>query len=113
MTATEYGPLSLWGMVVALGVATYALRYSFIYLLGRVENVPEPLTRALRYVPPAVFAALVAPSFVVSDGAVALGVGNTRLLAGVAAAAVAWYAENVFATIAAGLAAFWFLRFGV
>jgi branched-subunit amino acid transport protein len=110
---TQYAPGALWGLVAALGVATYAIRYSFIYLFGRVERVPEPMTRALRYVPPAVFAALVVPSFVVADGAVAIGVGNARLLAGVVAAAVAWYVENVLATIAAGIAAFWLFRFGV
>lgn len=111
--STEYGPLEIWAVVVAAGVATFAIRGSFVYLFGRIDEVPTPVTRALRYVPPAVFAALVAPSLLVADGSLALAPGNERLVAGVVAAAVAWYARGVFATIAAGMATLWILRFFV
>jgi branched-subunit amino acid transport protein len=121
--ATGYGPVSIWGVVVAVGLATFGIRASFIYLFGRIDTVPTRVKRALRFVPPAVFAALVAPELVVSDGSLALApisvspsdlsvaVGNERLLAGVVAAAVAWVTEDVFATIVAGMGALWALRF--
>ncbi|SFR51567.1 AzlD domain-containing protein [Halogeometricum limi] len=123
---TDYGPVAIWGVVLAVGVATFAIRASFVYLFGRVDTVPPRLNHALRFVPPAVFAALVVPSLVVTDGSAtfapvtlslsegfALSVGNERLLAGLVAAAVAWVAEDVFATIAAGMVTLWLLRFVV
>lgn len=111
MTAS-YGPLWIWAGIVALGVLTFAIRSSFIYLFGRIDRVPERVTNALRFVPPAVFAALTVPAFVAPDGAVAV-VGNDRLVAGVVAAAVTWYVDDVFATIAVGMATLWLLRFVV
>ncbi|MFB6090942.1 MAG: AzlD domain-containing protein [Halobellus sp.] len=110
--AGSYGPLAIWGAIVALGLLTFGIRSSFIYLFGRIDDVPDRVTNALRFVPPAVFAALTVPAFVAPGGAVAV-VGNERLLAGVVAAAVTWYVEDVFATIAVGMATLWLLRFVV
>ncbi|WP_435183127.1 AzlD domain-containing protein [Halobellus sp. EA9] len=109
---TEYGPLAIWGAIVALGVCTFAIRGSFIYLFGRLDDVPDRLVHALRFVPPAVLAALAVPAIVAPGGTIAL-VGNERLLAGIVAAAATWYVEDVFATIAAGMATLWLLRFVV
>lgn len=128
---TGYDPLTVWGLVLVVGVATFAIRASFVYLFGRIDTVPPRLKRALQFVPPAVFAALVAPSLLVVDGAVdaapvavsladavsltdvSVSVGNERLLAGLVAAAVAWVTEDVFATIVVGMATLWVLRFVV
>jgi branched-subunit amino acid transport protein len=121
--ATGYGPVPVWGVVVAVGLATFGIRASFVYLFGRIDTVPARVKHALRFVPPAVFAALVVPELVVSDGSVALApisvslsdlavsVGNERLLAGIVAAAIAWVTEDVFATIVAGMGTLWMLRF--
>ncbi|MDS0299819.1 AzlD domain-containing protein [Halogeometricum sp. S1BR25-6] len=125
---TDYGPVAIWGVAAVVGLATFAVRGSFVYLFGRIETVPPRVTRALRFVPPAVFAALVVPSLVVVDGSadlvpvavsasasegVSVAVGNERLLAGLVAAGAAWVTEDVFATIAAGMLTLWFLRFVV
>ncbi|WP_049986657.1 AzlD domain-containing protein [Halobellus rufus] len=110
--AAEYGPLGVWGAIVALGVLTFGIRASFIHLFGRIDEVPDRAMHALQFVPPAVFAALVAPAFVAPTGSIAV-VGNERLLAGLVAAAVTWYLDDVFATIVAGMATLWLLRFGL
>jgi branched-subunit amino acid transport protein len=94
----------VWAAIVAVGLGTFGLRFSFLYLEGRTGGIPPAAERALRFVPPAVLAALVLPAVVVSDGSVAL-VGNDRLVAGVAAALVAWRTEDILATIAAGVGA--------
>ena len=109
---TEYGPVAVWGVVIALGVATFGIRASFVYLFGRIDDVPDRVTNALRFVPPAVFAALTLPAVVAPEGAVAL-VGNERVAAAAVAAAVAWVVDDILATIAVGMAAFWLLRFGL
>lgn len=104
---TTYGPLAIWAVVVAVGLLTFAIRYSFIYLLGRVDGVPPRIERGLRYVPAAVLAALVAPAFVDPGPMAAATLLDPRLLAGVVAAGVAWTTENMFATLAVGMVTFW------
>ena len=109
---TDYGPAAVWGVVIALGVVTFGIRASFVYLFGRIDDVPDRVTNALRFVPPAVFAALTLPAIVAPEGAVAI-VGNERVVAGVVASAVAWYVDDILATIVAGMAVLWLLRFGL
>ncbi|MFD1632537.1 AzlD domain-containing protein [Haloplanus ruber] len=108
---TTYGPLAVWAVVLVVGALTFAIRYSFIYLLDRVSGVPPRLERALRYVPAAVLAALVAPSFVDPGPTVAATLLDGRLLAGVVAAGVAWITENMFATLVAGMLTLWTVGF--
>lgn len=110
---TSYGPASVWAAIVAVGVATFCIRLSFIYLFGRIDTVPPQVTRALRYVPAAVLAALVVPAIVSIEPSVTETLTADRLLAGIAAAVVAWYTEDVTATIVVGLVALWLLRFAV
>lgn len=103
----------IWAAIILIGVATYGFRLSFIHLFGRIEEVPRRVERALRFVPPAVLAALVAPSLVTVEPSVVATLVDERLLAGVVAGVVAWRTENVFATIAAGMVTLWLLRFVV
>lgn len=50
-----------WIVVVVLGLATYAIRFSFLGLLGN-HALPGWLQRSLRYTAVAVLPALVAPA---------------------------------------------------
>jgi branched-subunit amino acid transport protein len=88
------------------GLLTFLTRLSFIALLGRFETPPR-LARALRFVPPAILSAVILPEVVMRQGALALSPGNPRLLAGLAAALVAWLSRSVLATIAVGMAVLW------
>ncbi|WP_380674329.1 AzlD domain-containing protein [Salinigranum sp. GCM10025319] len=110
---TGYGPWAVWGVIVAVGVATYLVRLSFIYLFGRIDAVPPAVTRALRYVPAAVLAALVVPSVVTVEPTVVGTLTADRLLAATAAALVAWRTGDVTATIVVGLVSLWVVRFVV
>nr|WP_213640258.1 AzlD domain-containing protein [Pseudomonas lalucatii] len=96
-------------IIFAIGLGTFALRLSFIELLGRASPPPY-LQRALRFVPAAVMAALVLPALVNLDGAPDLSLGNERLLAGALAAFVAWRTRQVLLTLAVGMAALWLLQ---
>lgn len=109
---TSYSDPTLWGVIVAIGVCTYLIRVSFIGLFSYLDDIPAGLERALRYVPAAVLAALVFPSFVTLEAAGA-GLAADKLAGGVLAALVAWRTENVFATIAAGMGGLWVVRFVV
>lgn len=98
---------TIWLVLVAVGVGTFAIRLSFIELFGRLDDVPPAAERALRYVPPAVLAALVVPELVLVDGALALHPGNGRLVAGGLAAVVAWRTGDLALTLVAGMAVIW------
>jgi branched-subunit amino acid transport protein len=101
--------MTLWLVVVGMGIVTYLIRLSLIALFGRVD-VPPLIQRALRFVPPAVLSAIIFPEMLSPGGSFDLSLGNVRLLAGVAAALVAWRTRNVLLTIAVGMAALWILR---
>ena len=74
--------IDVWTVIVLVGVGTFLVRFSFFVLFEYLETVPAGVERALRFVPAAVLAALVAPAVVV----------------------VAWRTESVLATIVAGMA---------
>lgn len=96
---------ALWWVIAGGMIATYAGRLSFIGLLP-AEFLPGWLRKALRFVPPAVLSALVAPELFRPTGSLDLSLGNTRLLAGLIASLVAWRLRNTWATLAAGLLAY-------
>lgn len=107
MTEVTLSARLVWGIIVAIAVGTTLARVSFIVLLGRLGGVPPRLERLLALVPPAALAALVFPSLLIADGGLAIGLDNTRLLAGTVAAAVAWRTGNLLATVVVGMAVFW------
>jgi branched-subunit amino acid transport protein len=102
--------MNLWLVMLACGALTFGTRLSFIYLLGRAA-VPAWLREALKYVPPAVLSAIIFPElFISSSGKLALSLGNPRLLAGCAAALVAWRTKNAILTILTGMALLWLFQ---
>ena len=101
--------LSVWMLFIAMAAGTFALRFSFIYLFGKVE-MPDWLRDALKFVPASVLAALVFPALVYSDGALDISLNNIRLLAGIGGALVAWRTKNVLWTIIVGMVLFWILQ---
>ncbi|MFO7742504.1 MAG: AzlD domain-containing protein [Anaerolineae bacterium] len=100
-------------IVAGMALVTYATRYTMIAALGRKAALPgrpegRSLLRAwLRYVPPAVLAALIVPPVVAPQGQVAVGV---PLWATLVAAVIAWRTRNVFWTILVGMSVLWVLR---
>jgi len=100
---------SLWLLFLAIGLGTFSLRFSFIYLFGKI-TMPEWLRRALKYVPPAVLAALVFPARTHPAGTLDISLNNLRLLAGLGGAIAAWKTRNVLWTLITGMALLWILQ---
>jgi branched-subunit amino acid transport protein len=94
----------VWALVAVVGVGTLAFRLSFLLLFERLDGIPPRVERALTFVPPAVFAAIALPSVLPLDAVLALSPDPAKVLAAVAAAAVARSTENLVATIAVGMA---------
>jgi branched-subunit amino acid transport protein len=101
--------MTLWLTMLAAGLLTFLIRYSFIGTAGRV-NPPDWFRRMLRFVPIAALTALVWPDLLMPAGEVDLSFANPRLLAGVIAALVAWRSRNIFLTIGVGMLALWGLQ---
>ena len=99
--------MSLWLTVIVAGLATFAIRFSFIGAAGRFA-LPAWFARLLRFVPVAALTALVWPDLLIAHGALSLG--EPRLVAGLIAATIAWKTRNVLATIVSGMLVLWMLQ---
>ena len=102
-------PLALWLTLICIGLLTFAIRLSFITLFGRWE-IPPFLQSTLRFVPVAVLSAIIFPALFLYGNKFDLSVSNTRLLAGILAAIVAWRTKNVLLTIVVGMVGLWLLQ---
>ncbi|GMG83455.1 AzlD domain-containing protein [Paralimibaculum aggregatum] len=92
---------AIWSMIAGLGIATYAIRFSFLGLLAGRE-VPESVRRGLAFVPAAVLPALIAPMVVGGQS----GADPERLAACAAALVAGLLTRNVLAGILAGIAGY-------
>lgn len=90
----------IWIVILALGVGTYLIRWSFLGVLGQRE-LPGWVLRMLRYTPVAVLPALVAP-LVVWPAATGGAPDPARMAAAAATVAVGVLTRNVMLAIAAG-----------
>lgn len=102
--------MTLWLMLLVIGVVTYAIRLSCIGLLGQRE-MPALLLKALRFVPLTVLPAIILPQLFLRNDTLALSIQNPRWMAGLLAAIVAWRTRNVLLTIVAGMVGLWVLQF--
>jgi branched-subunit amino acid transport protein len=93
-------------MIVGMALVTIAVRYPVLALVGKIE-LPKPVFRALRFVPPAVLAAIILPGLLYRDDQVYIAADNSYLVAGVVAALVAWRSKNLLLTIVLGMLALW------
>lgn len=90
----------IWGIIIALGIGTYLIRFSFLGLIGN-RQMPDWVLRHLRYTPVAIIPGLVAP--------LALWPSSTggepepvRLAAAVITVAIGWWTKNVILALVAG-----------
>lgn len=93
--------------VLVVGLGSYLFRSIFILALAN-RRIPDQVLVALRFVAPAVMAALVVALLTDSEGNVAIGVPEaTALLVG---GAVAQTTKNHIWTLFAGMTVFWVVQ---
>lgn len=92
----------IWLIVVALGIGTYLIRFSFLGLIGS-RKMPDWVLRHLRYTPVAVLPGLVAP-LVIFPSATDGQFDPARFAAAIATVAVSYFTKNLLAGVFAGAA---------
>ena len=101
--------MNIWWLMVACGVITFAIRYSFIAAEGHFQP-PGWFRRLLPFVPIAALTALTVPELLLMQGELVLGAGNPRLWAGLAAIVAAAVWRNTLLTIGCGFLALFLLQ---
>lgn len=96
--------MNIWLVMLIAGALTFLTRLSFIWMFGRMA-IPPLVKRALDLVPPAVLSVIIFQELLIRDGKLAIGLDNTRLLAGIVAIVVAWRTRSALLTIAVGMLA--------
>jgi branched-subunit amino acid transport protein len=89
-------------LIAGMAAVTMAARIPVLMLLSR-RKLPEGVIRALRYVPPAVLAAIILPIAVLRDSKPYLAIENATLMASVFAVLIAWWTRNLLLTIVLGM----------
>ncbi len=98
----SYSDFEIWFLIVALGVGTFLIRFSFFGLIGNHE-MPGWVLRHLRYTPVAVLPGLVAP-LVLWPAAAGGAPDPARLAAAVVTVLVGWWRKSVLWGAGAGFA---------
>jgi branched-subunit amino acid transport protein len=100
---------AIWTVIIALGIGTYLIRYSFLGIIGGRE-LPQWLLRHLRYVPVAVLPGLIAPLVVwpsVTDGSP----DPARLVAAGVALSIGAVFRSTLGAIFGGMAALYIVQY--
>jgi branched-subunit amino acid transport protein len=98
----DYSDAQIWAIILALALGSFALRYSFLGLIGQ-RQLPEWALRHLRYTAVAVIPGLIAP-LVLFPTATGGAPDPARLLAAAATLAVGLWTKSVLWAILGGAA---------
>jgi len=101
---------ALLALLAVVGVLTFLYRYAMIGIFA-LHSLPGWLHALCRHIAPASFAALTASALFVNAGEVQFAFDTPRPWAALAAVLVAWRTRSVLATIAAGMATLYLLKY--
>ncbi len=98
----------IWATMAVSGLVTFLLRVSVIYQVKN-SKLPGWLENILKYVPTSVFAALIFLAVFLGESGSLEFIGNPKILAALAALAVAILMKKVIITITTGMIVLWTL----
>jgi len=104
--------MSTWIAIAGVALSTFVLRASFLLFVDP-HRFPHWFRQALKFVPPSVLAAIVAPGLAMPGGALDLSPHNPRLVAGLVAMVATFHVRNTVAAIGAGMATLWALQWAL
>ena len=92
---------SSWLAIALAAIGTFAMRAAFLVAARRLADVPAPVQRVLRQIPPAALAAIVVPELLRPRGH--LDLWQPELAAGAIAAMVIWRTRSTALTLVVGM----------
>ena len=92
-------------LVAGMALVTFGVRWPVLTVVGRIP-LPQPVLDAMKFIPPAVLTAIIAPAVLMPAGSLDLSFNNAYLVAGVGSALIAWRTHNLLLTIVLGMAIF-------
>lgn len=104
-----YSITDIWVIILALGVGTFLIRFSFLGILGD-RQLPPWLLRHLRYTAVGILPAMVTP-LILWPQATGGQLDPVRITAATLALAVGLWTKNAIWAIVAGMATLWSLGF--
>jgi len=104
--------MSTWIAIAGVALSTFLLRASFLLFVDP-HRFPHWFRQALKFVPPSVLAAIVAPGLAMPGGSFDLSPSNPRLVAGLVAMVATFHVRNTVAAIATGMATLWALQWAL
>jgi branched-subunit amino acid transport protein len=104
----SYTDAQLWMIILALGIGTFVIRFSFLGILGNRE-LPPWLLRHLRYTAVGILPAMVTP-LVLWPAATGGTFDAVRVAAAFVALGIGLWTKNAIWAICTGMGAFWLLR---
>ena len=105
--------MKTWLAILGVATATFLLRASFV-VFSDPHRFPRAFREALRFVPPSVLAAIVAPGLLVAGGMIDVSpASNPRWIAGAVAILLAARTRKAVGAIAGGMAALWLLQWAL
>jgi len=106
----SFDSMRIYGTILGMALVTFAIRYALFASAGKVRFSPR-FEELLRFIPPAVLAALIAPTLLIPQGTeIALRLDNPYLAGGIVALLVGLVWRNLFAVLGAGMGTFWLWR---
>lgn len=100
---------AIWGIILVLGIGTYAIRFSFLGLFGH-RQWPDWALRHLRYTAVAILPALITPLVLWPD-ATGGEPDLARLIAAGAALVSGYVTRNAIVAILSGMATLYLVQF--
>ncbi|MEM9582945.1 MAG: AzlD domain-containing protein [Pseudomonadota bacterium] len=97
-----YTDTEIWGLIFAMGIGTFLIRFSFLGLIGD-RKLPDWILRHLRYTPVAILPGLVAPLVLWPD-ATGGDPDPARLAAAAATLTIGYLTKGVVRAMLAGVA---------
>lgn len=95
--------VTVWFIVIASGIVTYLERVAFLAVADRAGKVPPRVREALRMIPAAALAALVAPAVLRAGADGGIDLLDPRIPAALIALAVMYKTRQVLLTLVVGL----------
>lgn len=89
-------------MIIGMTIVTYIPRMLPVTVLSKIE-IPDILVRILKFVGPAILAALLAPTLFITEGAIDISLSNNYLLAAIPTFFTAYFTRSIFTTVFLGM----------